>query len=119
MNGADGPEQRFEDRWRKWATRPPKLTPEAAARAVAAAIREDRRPRAWPLAAVAASIVAVVLAGGLWLQRPPPAPTMAAATADRDPIADGVVLMWLDPETPLYMTFQVPESEPEMGDATP
>ena len=100
---------RFEEAWRRWATRPPRRGPEAAAREVAAALRlrrERRRLRRVVLAAAAAVLIVVPLAVHRSTQ-PSVAPEGVAAL--EPPVAEGQVLIWLDEETPLYMTFQAPE----------
>jgi hypothetical protein len=51
-----------------------------------------------------------------------PAPETMSASGERinpPPLGAGEVLMWLDEETPLYMTFQLPGSGPEQGGSGP
>lgn len=105
--------ERFDAALRRWAERPappppawpPPRSPAPSSRAGArhAALR-------WRLAA--ASLALVALAGAGFLLRPrsaPPIETPAATTAAA-PVAavasaDEVLVLWLDSETPLYLTL--------------
>lgn len=116
----------FEERWRRWAERPPRTPPETAARQVLTRLDrpEETSRRAalrpgWRLAAAAVLALAVL---GLWLvtagppSAVPPSDTASDAPTESTPVmADGVVLMWLDAETPLYMTFAPPRPAAEAG----
>ncbi len=108
-NGTRG--SSFEDRWRRFAYRPARRSAaEAAARAVEAA-RRAPAPRTIPWAFATAG--ALLIAGAALTVRlavrsgggPAPVGTASASA----PIPSGTVLLWLDEETPLYMTFQSPE----------
>lgn len=96
---------RLEEQWKRWARRPPATPADVAARRLVARLEEERRrqavlPRRWGvLAAVGAALLAVVLA----VRGPDPAP--AAGVVERPPLKEGVVLIWLDSETPLYLTL--------------
>ena len=102
--------QLFEERWREWAGRPPKTSPAAAAQEVVASLgarRQRRRPRL--LVAAAAVLVAV---GGIAIHRgmrSPGEPVVVETAVETPALGAGEVLMWLDEETPLYMTFQAPD----------
>jgi ferric-dicitrate binding protein FerR (iron transport regulator) len=97
----------FRQGWREAASRPPVLPPQEAARRVLAGI--DRAPRVASRRATAA-VVLLALALGWWL-----AGNLPEATSTTPQVAeaalvlgDGVVLLWLDAETPLYMTLAPP-----------
>ncbi len=113
-DGAGG--SSFEDRWRRFAYRPARRpAAEAAARAVAAS-RGAPAPRAipWVFAAAGALLIAgAALTVRLGI-RPGGGPAPAAAVASAS-ISSGTVLLWLDEETPLYMTFQPPEDSGASG----
>ncbi len=128
--------ERLEEQWKRWAKRPP-ATPasQAAYRLVARLDDGERRiaatprrcpprgikggrlcpprgikgGRLWALAAVA---VVVVLAVGLTFHEPPmPSgvdPVPAGTVVERPPLKEGVVLLWLNPDTPLYLTVRPP-----------
>jgi hypothetical protein len=131
----------FEERWRRWGERPPRTRPETAARRVLTRLAEPA-PRPWwqPAGgwtspgtrrlAVAALVLAAV---GIWVLTAglpisftgpgstgapvrPPSGSLPATPA----MTDGVVLMWLDAETPLYMTFAPPSrtAGAEKGDGS-
>ncbi len=109
---------RFTEAWRAWANRPPKLSSSEAAARVAARIAAERHSRTpqWYLAAAAAVLLAVTGATVLW-RHERSVPSESRATVDQSrPLGKGEVLMWLDEQTPLYMTFQEPDSEPGKGD---
>lgn len=66
------------------------------------------------LAAAAAVLIVVPLAVHR-TTRPPVDPEAGAAFLSEPPAAEGQVLIWLDEETPLYMTFQAPEGDERKG----
>lgn len=100
----------FEERFRRWAQRPPDTPPEEAARRVV-----DRLPaqgatfRPWHGLAAAAVLALVVTSwlllgpGGTPTPTPPIGETAVAESAH--PADSDEVLLWLDESTPLYMTF--------------
>lgn len=110
-------QHRFDDAFKRWARRPPRTSPEVAA----ARLRERLPPRqarplfaggALRLAAAAAGLV--LLLGVAWLvSRPgpvaPPAEELAVP-----PLDENVVLLWLDRQTPLYLTV-APPAAPKGG----
>jgi hypothetical protein len=101
------PFERFDERFKAWAERPPRTSPEEAARQVLARLDDGgRRGLPRPVWLAAAAAVLLALAVGLFAPRPPVPPRTAEAAAP--PLDDGVVLIWLDSETPLYMSFAPP-----------
>jgi len=106
-------EKRFEEAWRRRLERPLRTPPPQAAARIAAQLESRRRSRItrWiPLAAAAA----VALAVGVTLLREP-APQLslpARPTPEVRPLGEGEILLWLDENTPLYMTFQPPAVAP-------
>ncbi len=111
MNAEDDPLTGFEQAWKEWVQRPPETSAATAAERVVAAARASRvrrRPR-WIMAAAAAA--ALVVAGFTahfalrWQTEPVSTAMVAPAVA---PLGSGEVLIWLDDDTPLYMTFQPP-----------
>jgi hypothetical protein len=104
-------EQQFDKALRAWAERPPRSSGGEAARAVAAAVtaRRTHPPRlAWAMATAAA--LALAVSGALVLRglRTQGAVREAGVVLSAPALADGQVLIWLDDETPLYMTFATP-----------
>lgn len=106
---------RFDDAFRDWANRAPGRTGAEAARAVAAAIRAQQRRRLarWSGLAAAAALVVAVSTGVLRRPETPSAISVNAGDVRTAGLTDGVVLMWLDEETPLYMTFQIEGGQQE------
>jgi hypothetical protein len=108
----DNPEDRFIEEWRNWARRPPTQSPAEAAATVSRRLPPRRQRRSWwQLAAAAAVITTVALAfhwSALVRQAVPPRP--AVKLQEAAPMGKGEVLIWLDGQTPLYMTFQAPEN---------
>ncbi len=105
---------RFEEQWKRWAKRPPGTPASQAARRLVARLDDAERrvvatPRRWALMAAAA---VVVLAVGLTFHEPPmPSgvdPVPAGTVVERPPLKEGVVLLWLNPDTPLYLTVRPP-----------
>jgi hypothetical protein len=121
MADPESPMDRLDEALRALAARPPAVTPAAAARGIAARIEGlgRRAPRLRP--AWAWTAATVLVAGGiavlLRVGQPPPAGSDPVVGA-REPagaglslagtLADGEVLIWLDAETPLYMSFAPP-----------
>lgn len=107
-------QRELEDAWRRHAARPPDLSPEDAAARVLRRLAErhgvTRRGRHhWRLAA-AALLLVVLLAAAVLLRLPaaPSAPPRAGEVAETALSSDGVVVLWLDEETPLYLTLEPP-----------
>ena len=113
----DGLDDGFEQVWKRWAARPPRQSPTEAAAGVALRIRQERgrRRSSWLLAAAAATLLAAVGTTILWRSyRTVPS---ALPVTEQETLAPGKgeVLLWLDEQTPLYMTFQAPEEEQGRG----
>ena len=111
----EGLNAEFEQAWKRWATQPPRQSPADAAAVIASRIRQQpagRRPN-WYLAAAAAVLFALVGTVVVWRPvrtAPQPQPESQQASL---PLKKGEVLIWIDEQTPLYMTFQAPEEEGE------
>lgn len=101
--------ERFEEALRRWAERPAPPPPpwpiprSALARARPPALR-------WQLVAASLALAAVLAIGFLMRPRPVPphrAHTAAPAAAPVAAVAsaDEVLVLWLDPDTPLYLTL--------------
>lgn len=103
----------FRRAWRDAARRPPRLPPDEAARGVL--LRLEPRPRRrtllrWGAAAALAALV-LALISLLPSGRQRQAVQDQAGGDTSIPLDDGIVLLWLDAETPLYMTFVPPRKE--------
>ena len=106
--GDPNPFGEFEAAWRRAVDRPTSVAPvEAARRAVERArLRRRRRASAWVAAAILVAAVAVWRAP----VRPRPAPASPGPAAVEVAIpGPDVVVIWIDEETPLYMTVVAPE----------
>ncbi len=107
------PEELFEKAWKTWTQRPTRLSPSEAAARIGVLIRERRRkrPPLWACAAAAVLLVAIALAVHWSRLSNPPSPAQPTAVLrEVPPLGQGEVLIWLDKDTPLYMTFQPPEA---------
>lgn len=107
--------ERFEERFGSWGRRPATLPPGVAAARILARIRPPRpgSGRAWRLACAAAILVALVgswIVGGRAGHAPSPPPLAEHETV---PLPDNVMVIWLDPETPVY--FVMRPAEPDGG----
>jgi hypothetical protein len=99
-------ESDFFRAFRRWGERPSGTAPRVAARRVLGALPEPRAPfRPWLLAASAAVMLLAFLA--LWQVGWRPQPTVVAA-ATLEPLADNVVLWYVEPETPVYFVLGPP-----------
>ena len=92
---------RFTEAFRQWADRPPRLSAEAAALRVRRAI-ENRAPHPHRGATFALAVTCVLAATLALLLRThmPSQPTVRPA------VGGGVVVMWLDRSTTLYMNLE-------------
>ncbi len=112
------PGDRFEEAWRKWTARPTRQSPSEGAARIVELIRgrQRRRQRVWAYAAAAVLLAGIAVAvhwTGLPVPSAPPPP--AAAVGEAPSLGQGEVLMWIDKDTPLYMTFQPPEADQGKG----
>jgi hypothetical protein len=110
----DDPERRFDEEWRRRAARPPGKSPAAAAAEVRARLSRQASAHLWRLPAAAVLVLALTAFLGVRLLNPPktvPAPARVVGPVAVAPLAEGQVLIWLDEETPLYMTCQQPTGE--------
>ena len=125
------PMQRFDRSFRAWADRSPEMSAEEAAGQFLDRLseRDSQRSRAdhahpgwhWANAIVAVALVTVIsLRFDIGLQPADPAASTDSSDSTNDsasasapleprPLPDGVVVMWLDSETPLYLTMNAPE----------
>ncbi len=111
---------RCDEALRRWARRRTRLGPPEAGQQVVAAVRQRRirRSRRWAILAAAAALVVAVPLSLDWSRndradQPLPVPSRSEV-AD---LAEGQLLIWLDDQTPLYMTFQPPGGLDQPGDA--
>jgi ferric-dicitrate binding protein FerR (iron transport regulator) len=103
------PVDRFERALKVWAERPPRVSPEEASRRVLEAARRRRRRNLTRRALLAAAaVLAVVAIPGIRHRHVPETTPTATAPQEPRPLGAGEVLIWLDAETPLYMTFEAP-----------
>ena len=111
----DGRNAEFEEVWKRWSARPPRLSAEEAAALVASRIRQRpvRRQPNWYLAAAAVVLLALVGTVAIWRPVRTPTESQPASQQASLPLGKGEVLIWIDEQTPLYMTFQAPEEEEE------
>ncbi len=113
------PEERFEEAWREWTRRPPRQAPAEAAARVGSLIREGQRRRQprWAIAAAAAVLFAAIAVAVHWtrLSYQPGLPQPVPAVREAPQLGGGEVLMWIDKDTPLYMTFQPPDEGQAKG----
>jgi len=107
--------ERFDEALKTWAKRSPQTPAHEAARQVVARLSE-RRTGGWLMGnslrfATAAAGLALLLVVG-WVTLPK-APGTLASTPEvaLPPLPDDVVLLWLDDETPLYLTVALPATE--------
>ncbi|MEM8994265.1 MAG: hypothetical protein AAGF23_05680 [Acidobacteriota bacterium] len=127
------PMDRFDDALKAWAGKPPRRTPRDAARDVLRRLPDGPRRRpspprrrvwAWTGANVAAAAALVAIVGLRFAPAPYPTSVASAPRAlEAPPLPEDVILMWLDSETPLYLS--VPSSPapspttPRLEDPTP
>lgn len=112
------------EQWRDWVNRPPRRSPAQAAMRFRADVAGEARqaglrPGWWPgrwlvVAACTAVVVAAAITGLVQLQAPAGPVTQPPMSSVAPALGSGQVLLWLDADTPLYMTFQTP-AEPQAG----
>ncbi len=110
MNEDRSQEERFDRALREWAARPPRRSSAEAAQAVAATVatRHARRRLVVKLAAAAACVLAVGTVVAVRGFHPRRVVHQAGVVLTAPALSEGQVLIWLDHETPLYMTFAAP-----------
>jgi hypothetical protein len=124
QDSTDAGWNRFAAAWKRRTERPPSLSPQAAAARVRARLdgrARQRRLRRWQLATAGLVTAAALLAAVVFLPTWGPgggpgagAVRTAASAGTVDAAAtpsEGEVLLWLDPETPLYLTLTPPPPE--------
>jgi hypothetical protein len=106
--------EEFESALKSWAERPPRRSPaEAGRRVVEAAGRRRRRRRTIQTLLATAALLVIALTLGVRREAPVPEATPEAAPPLAPaPLGAGQALIWLDAETPLYMTFEAPPPAP-------
>jgi ferric-dicitrate binding protein FerR (iron transport regulator) len=113
MNLPEKPEteKRFEEEWKRWLERPQRQAPAEAAAKIAQLARE-RRPRrrpVWLYAAAAALFIGLVGITTVLKLSDSKVPEPSVKTVQETiPLGEGQVLLWLDSDTPLYMTYRHP-----------
>jgi hypothetical protein len=114
--GETGPDplKDFESSLKEWGSREPKTAPEDAARRVLAQLPErEKSAKDWwrPFLLPAAALMVLALGYGIFLRVSQPPPDVAVRLAAPPVTLDeNTALIWLDAETPLYMTLAAPES---------
>lgn len=106
----------FERAFKGWAERPPATAADRAAARVVSRLPETRGQRLrvgsrWRLAAAAAALMLTVVVGWVTLKPEPPAAIPATADVVLPPLEENVVLLWLDEQTPLYLTVAAPAAK--------
>ncbi len=105
----------FEKRWSLWALRPTQTSPDEAAQRLLDRlpdrIAERRLATSWRVLLPAAALVILTIGAGiLWRSYPPP-PTASRPSHSSIALDESTALIWLDPETPLYLTLTEPEAK--------
>jgi hypothetical protein len=115
---SDQGEHRFDEAFKAWASAEPDTPARKAARQVMARLPE-RRPQRWfadgwlPVASVAAGLALMLAVGWTLVPRAEMSEVSAVETLDLalPPLQENVVLLWLDEQTPLYLTVAPPATE--------
>lgn len=106
-------QNRFDEAFRDWARQPSPTAADAAARQVVARLPEgSRQPWLagnWLRLASATAGLALMLVVA-WATRPGP-PDTSSVEVMLPPLQEDVVLLWLDDQTPLYLTVAPPAAE--------
>ena len=115
---SDHRHHRFDEALRDWAGAEPRTPAGQAAQQVMARLPEPRSQRwhtsSWlPLASAAAGLALMLVVG--WALLPgtevPSTPVPSAAEIALPPLQENVVLLWLDDQTPLYLTVAPPATQ--------
>ena len=111
----DRRQDRFEEAFKSWARRSPQTPADEAARLVRDRLPE-RRARGWysgnPQRLVtAAAGLALLLVVGWYTMPESSGPSSSQEEVALPPLSDDVVLLWLDDETPLYLTVAPPATK--------
>jgi hypothetical protein len=112
------PEERFDEALKAFAARTPRQAPAEAAAIISRQIRQPRQYRItdWALTTAAACLLAAVGTTLLWKTPRDLSTDSSPLYAGVQPLSQGEVLLWIDEETPLYMTFQPPDGYSEKGE---
>jgi hypothetical protein len=105
------PDIRFLEAWKEWTSQKPARSPHEAAAQVHSRLaqREAQRQPGWLYAAAGATLLFLSVGTAyLWVTGGPAAPAALPAIQQPAPLGEGVVLIWLDEKTPLYMNYQTP-----------
>jgi len=111
----DHGQDRFDEVFKSWAHRPPQTPADEAARQVMAQL-PGRRAVGWfsgnPLRFATAAVgLALLLVVG-WATLPKPlGQSSSIQEVTLPPLPEDVVLLWLDDETPLYLTVAPPATK--------
>ena len=111
----DGKKEHFDEAFKSWAERPLCTPADEAARQVMAQLPE-RRGKGWfsgsrlRFATAAVGLALLLVVGWATLPKPQGASVPAQEVA-LPPLPEDVVLLWLDDETPLYLTVALPATE--------
>lgn len=108
-------QSRFDEMLHQWAQRPPETPADEAARLVMAKLQK-RPARGWfwgkqlRFATAAAGLALLLVVG--WVTMPDPADiSVSTQEVTLPPLSEDVVLLWLDDETPLYLTVAPPATK--------
>lgn len=103
----------FEEALREWARSAPRTPPEEAAWRIHQRLRQPVLAGIpWRRWAVAASVLLAVASAWLWMASISSPPDLTGQQlASLPSLDDGTVLIWLDPETPLYLVLDPPSSQ--------
>lgn len=111
----DRSHDRFDEAFKSWAEQPASTPGDEAAQHVVARLPERRGLRWFAgsqlrLAAAAAGLALVLVVG--WATRPQsPDPVALAQEVSLPLLQENVVLLWLDDQTPLYLTLAPPATK--------
>ncbi|HMB55563.1 MAG TPA: hypothetical protein VKU40_19755 [Thermoanaerobaculia bacterium] len=104
--------EQFTDAWRERVEAPTEIPPHAAATRVLARLDERRRrpllrrTSFWRVALAGAAALVVLLVLSLRLTAPPAVPDQAGEVLAEATPGENELLLWLDEETPLYLTLE-------------